>query len=69
MCNYIILSSHKVELIRYSSLGSSVKIKGMFVLANEAQIMFSFQMKIKFYATMPLNLIEKLNVLYVRNCT
>ena len=67
MCNHIILlfSSYKAELIRYNSLGSSIKFKEMFILANEAQIMFFFffQMKIKFYATISLNLIEKLNVL------
>ena len=66
MCNHIILllSNYKAELIRYSSLGSSIKFKEMFILANEAQILFFFfQMKIKFYATISLNLIEKLNVL------
>ena len=66
MCKHIILllSSYKSELIKYITLGSSIKFKEMFILANEAQIMFFFfQMKIKFYATMTLNLIEKLNVL------
>ena len=67
MCKHIILllSSYKLELIKYITLGSSIKFKEMFILANEAQIMFFFffQMKVKFYATMTLNLIEKLNVL------
>ena len=66
MCKHIILllSSYKLELIKYITLGSSIKFKEMFILANESQIMFFFfQMKIKFYATMTLNLIEKLNVL------
>ena len=66
MCNHIILllSNYKAELIKYNSLGSSIKFKEMFILANEAQIMFFFffQMKIKFYATISLNLIDKLNV-------
>ena len=44
MCNHIILllSNYKAELIKYNSLGSSIKFKEMFILANEAQIMFFF---------------------------